>query len=626
MNQYVVGMSGHIDHGKTTLIKALTGKNTDILKEEIERGMTVDVGFAFLNDKITLIDVPGHKRFLKNMLVGVNSIDMALLVVAADDGIMPQTIEHINIIKLLNIRNLVVAVNKIDLVDDDWLQLVHQEIDEKLDRKGFVNFKIVHISAFKNSGIDHLRNIIEEEAKLKKVRNDKGFFRMHIDRAFIKKGFGTVVTGTIDSGSVNIGDKVQLLPSLDVVKVRGLQTHDSKINCITMGSRVAINFQSINNLKVSRGMQIASLESIPVVNSFIASVSTVDDFNFSLKHNQRIRVHIGTKEVLGRIFISDYKALNEKSSDIVLIRLEEELPISYKDKFIIRQYSPQITLGGGEVVDNLIFGKWKLIKIYIDELRMTEKNNIIEKLVTYRMYNPLKEKEIEKLLGMSKQLINSIISDNQSLELIKINNNSFLVSVSQKKIIENRVEETIKAYHLKNKFEIGIPKEELIENIRSDRDFINFIIDKIYHEKRIKIFKDKISMFNYSFELTKEEQIISDDIISLIHNEHFITSSIDEIASKLNKNSSKIKEMIKSASSANKLLVINGQFIFSMENINDLFDIIKAHFVENESMTVSDFKLLAKTSRKYAVPLLEYFDREKITLRIGNERKLLIEK
>jgi selenocysteine-specific elongation factor len=242
------------------------------------------------------------------------------------------------------------------------------------------------------------------------------------------------------------------------------------------------------------------------------------------------------------------------------------------------------------------------------------------------MYNPLKEKEIEKLLGMSKQLIDSIVSDNQNLELIKVNNNSFLVSISQKKIIENRVEEIIKAYHLKNKFEIGIPKEELIENISSDRDFINFIIDKIYHEKRIKIFKDKISMFNYSFELTKEEKIICDDIISLIHNEHFVTSSIDEIASQLNKNSSKIKEMIKLASSANKLLVISGQFIFSMENINNLLDVIKAHFLKNESMTVSDFKLLAKTSRKYAVPLLEYFDKEKITLRIGNERKLLIEK
>ena len=629
MSQYIVGMSGHIDHGKTTLIKALTGKNTDILKEEIERGMTVDVGFAFLNDKITLIDVPGHKRFLKNMLVGVNSIDMALLVIAADDGIMPQTIEHINILRLLKIKNLVIALNKIDLVDSDWLHLVHQEISETLYKKGFNDSKIVHISAFKGIGVDKLKNVIEEKSQIKHVRNDIGFFRMHIDRAFIKKGFGTVVTGTVDSGSINIGDRVQLFPSLDEIKIRGLQTHDSKIDCIEMGSRVAINFQSINNLKVSRGMQIASLGSLSMVHSFIASILTVDDFSLKIKHNQRIRIHIGTKEILGRIFISDYKTIHEKSSRIVLIRLEEDIPISYKDKFIIRQYSPQVTIGGGEVIDNQVIGKWKLIRMYIEELEKlgnTKESDIIEKLISIRMYNPLKENEAEKLLGMSKQIIKSIVDENQNLELVKINNNLFLVSVGQKKIIKERIESIIKVYHSKNKFQIGIPKEELIENIRADRDFINYIIDEMHNENKIKILKDKISMIDYSLELSNEEIKVRDEIVSLIHNQNFTTFSIDEIASKLNQKTSRIKEMIKLSESLNKLIIINGQFVFSMKNINKLVIIIENHFLNNDSMSISDFKLLAKTSRKYAVPLLEYLDKEKITYRIGNERKLLIER
>ena len=245
MKQVVVGLSGHIDHGKTALVKALTGVSTERYSEEVQRGMTIDIGFAFLTDSITLIDVPGHEKFVKNMMAGVSGIDVAILVVAADDGVMPQTREHFEILKLLDIKQGIVVINKVDLADESWLELVQLDVEELIAESFLENAPIITVSATNEVGIDELKKSIINTCESVPDKDDPGMFRLPIDRVFSIKGFGTVVTGTVSSGSLHVGDKIEILPSGEIAKVRGLQSHTEKVDSVHMGDRAAINIQGV---------------------------------------------------------------------------------------------------------------------------------------------------------------------------------------------------------------------------------------------------------------------------------------------------------------------------------------------------------------------------------------------
>ena len=363
MNQVIIGLSGHIDHGKTSLIKSLTGVNTDKIKEEIQRGMTIDIGFAFLNENITIIDVPGHEKFLKNMMTGVSSIDIALLVIAADDGVMPQTKEHLDILNLLGIKNGCIVINKIDLVDNEWLDLVKTDITDLVKNSFLENAPILNVSALNNLNIEDLKNELIKISHSLPSKQDSGVFRMHIDRVFIKKGFGTVVTGTVLSGTLLVGQDIEIMPGYIRARVRNIQSHENSVDKVTLGDRAAINLQSIDKKNITRGSQIVAKEFFIQTNQIAALIELLPNGKNILKHNQRIRIHIGTQEVIARVFFIKQKSIIPKKKYIALIKLESPITATMNDRFIIRTFSPMLTIGGGVVIDNELIGRWKEITI-----------------------------------------------------------------------------------------------------------------------------------------------------------------------------------------------------------------------------------------------------------------------
>ncbi|MEJ2636412.1 MAG: selenocysteine-specific translation elongation factor [Calditrichia bacterium] len=349
--QYVIGTAGHIDHGKTALIQALTGINTDRLKEEQERGITIDLGFAHFSDNVTIIDVPGHERLIKNMVAGVSTIDLVLFVIAADDGIMPQTREHLDIVKLLGISHGIFVITKIDLVDEEWLLMVEEEIGNLLKGSVFENAPVLKTSAVTGEGIEDVRKTIFESLKQIERREDDGIFRLPIDRVFGKPGFGTVVTGSVLSGQIDAGGAVEILPELIPARVRGLQSHDRPVESVSMGDRAALNLTGIGNDQLHRGQVIAQAGYYRAVQSFNARLTPLPDETVLIKNRMRVRIHLHTAEIFARLVLPELKALDPGQSAMVQFRLEKPVYASFGDHFIIRQYSPQITLGGGIVLE-----------------------------------------------------------------------------------------------------------------------------------------------------------------------------------------------------------------------------------------------------------------------------------
>ena len=350
MKEIIIGLSGHIDHGKTSLIKSLTNKFSGTLKEDENRGMTIDLGVAFLDKNITLIDVPGHEDFIKNMMSGIHSIDIGLLVIAADDGIMPQTIEHFNILKLLNISDLIIVINKIDLVDSEIIDIIKLEILDLIKDTKYEKSNILEASTLNNIGIDKLKDLLIEKSHIIPNKFNRGAFRLPIDRFFSIKGFGTVVTGTVMSGSAKIGDELYIQPINKSVKIRGLNSHNSSLKSVFIGQRAAINIQNVDINNIKRGFQIVSKNFFMPLKSIITKINILNEKKFFIKKNQRIRVHLGTSEVIGKIFLFNQKKINQNQTSIVLINFEKPIIGSYKDKFIIRHYSPVYTIGGGEII------------------------------------------------------------------------------------------------------------------------------------------------------------------------------------------------------------------------------------------------------------------------------------
>ncbi|MFQ6610938.1 MAG: selenocysteine-specific translation elongation factor, partial [Fidelibacterota bacterium] len=350
MNQIIVGLAGHIDHGKTALVHAMTGVNTDRLKDEIRRGMTIDIGFAFLSDQITLIDVPGHEKFIKNMMAGVSSVDAALLVVAADDGVMPQTREHFDILRLLDVKTGIIAINKIDLADEEWLTLVESEVQELIDGSFMENAPIIRTSTTKNTGISELKKAILDVSQQIPKKANRGIFRLNIDRVFSMKGFGTVTTGTVSSGELSAGVMVDILPHDKTVKVRGLQSHSQKVETVKLGDRAAINLANIDKVLLKRGDVVASPGYFQSSHIIGASLRLLTRAEKPITQNQRIRFHLGTQEVMARTAIIGEKSINPGEEAPVIFRLESPLVPGYGDRFIIRTYSPVDTIGGGEIL------------------------------------------------------------------------------------------------------------------------------------------------------------------------------------------------------------------------------------------------------------------------------------
>ena len=623
VNQVVVGMSGHIDHGKTSLVQALTGKNTDSLDQEKLRGMTIDIGFAYLENKVTIIDVPGHEKFVKNMLSGSTGIDIAVLVIAADDGVMPQTKEHFEILKLLNIKNGFVVLNKVDLVEEDWIELVKKDILDLTDSSFMHNTKIIETSVVKKIGIDDVKQQIIEMGSTIPSKENTGLFRMHIDRTFSKTGFGTVVTGTVSSGSVSVGETVEILPGNQQSKIRNIQTHGKDVYKTNIGERAAINLNNISSADLSRGYHLSKPKTYQENNSFIAEISIIDKNKFSIKSNQRVRVHLGTKEVMARISIIKNDIESDQNKVMALFKLENSLVCGIGDRFIIRQYSPVVTIGGGIIYDITRDKVWKEIKKlaldFIDRNRSERLYSIVSNISSEQ---PLEYKNIENYLNMSKIEFDSILSNDDRYEIIEHNKISWVVTKSNTKLLIESIKKFISDYHTQNPMIEGCNKKVICQKIKIEENFLTFLLEKMKNNKIIKSNLNFWSMYDFSLglndkDLKYKDQILSylkeNDFIDISNNDFFIKNSIDKDV---------FFGIVNYLESKNDIVKIDSNIFVSYDKILLMKKMISDFFKMNDTLSVPEFKQITNLTRKYAIPVLEYFDKINFTFRVENRRKL----
>ena len=623
MKQVVIGLAGHIDHGKTALVKALTGVNTDSLTEEQKRGMTIDIGFAFLDENITLIDVPGHEKFVKNMMAGVSGVDVALLVIAADDGVMPQTKEHFEILNLLNIPVGVIAINKIDLADDDWLDLVELDISELVQSSFMENAPILKVSAETGDGVEELKATLLDICTSVPEKQDRGIFRLHVDRVFSMKGYGTVVTGTVNSGSLKAGDTVEILPGEIKTKVRGLQSHSHDVQMVKTGDRAAINLQGVEKKQITRGSQIAEPGYIQSINEVGVKLQLLSSSRKPIVQNQRIRIHLGTQEVMARVALTKGKSLKPGDGCPALLRLEHPLVATRGDKFIIRSFSPVVTIGGGEILEVLIEEKWKVLKGKLQSLFDSPNSQQLLQLVQQEGAKPMTLEKLQYRLGISIEQINKIVEENEAFFWLVHKQGKWILTHEQWDELQNRVQKFINEYHKKNPFQAGAQKEEIRQNLDCEENILDALLQKMQDEKTI-IQEGKVwHSPKFKVTLSNEEDALQSNLLSQLNEEGFTSSNLSQLSKKTGNSKDKLMRLLAIAEQQGKLLRINGNLMFTQTNLLKLQKKVAQHFSNHSEMSVSEFKELAETSRKYAVPLLEYFDKKKITFREGNFRKLV---
>lgn len=615
MSQVVIGTAGHIDHGKTALVKALTGTNTDRLTEEQVRGMTIDLGFAFLTDDITIIDVPGHEKFIRNMVSGVSTIQIGLFVIAADDGVMPQTIEHLQILSLLKIPQGVIALTKTDLADEEWVDLVEDDIRQLCKGTFLENAPIVRTSIANGSGIEELRTILLEQAEKVHDKIDRGFFRLQVDRSFIKTGFGTVVTGTVISGELKKGDEIQILPAEKIGRVRGLQSHGKYVDIVKLGDRAAVNITGLDKKDLWRGAELISTNWLKPSSQIIANISMIPKTKWIIKSKQRLRVHIGTQELLGRIILLK-KSLKEGDSGNVIIQFETPAVVAMDDRFVIRSYSPMDTIGGGIVLEPNPKSTVKSQKLWAEKLQV-EPNERYLKFINREMNSPLTLNEWCKIFHISNQTLKSVITKNK-LRIAK--GKPFIYSDENLNKCKSIIINYIVDFHKDQPYQKSMKGEELKKKSNFNSNWFEFVLSELISKGEVKQIQVGYALANYDIELSNKDQKNTDIIVKIIDSFNYEPVTINLLVEESKLPNKKVLELLHVLKGLEKVTNIADGLWSSRLKIDEISGNLKQYFAKNDKLSVVQFKDITGLTRKSIIPLLEYFDRQNITIRDGNER------
>jgi selenocysteine-specific elongation factor len=615
-SQIVIGTAGHIDHGKTALVKALTGVDTDRLAEEKARGMTIDLGFAFLTDTITIIDVPGHERFIRNMVAGVSTIDLVLLVIAADDGIMPQTREHLNIVSLLGIPRGVIALTKIDLVDDpDWLDLVEEEIRETVSGTFLEQAPIIRTSVNPETGIEALRRALLEQADQVRHGRDRGFFRLSVDRVFLKTGFGVVVTGTVTSGRLTPGAEVLCLPAGVKAKVRGLQSHKQAVSEVIMGDRAAVNLAGVSRGQLWRGSELVTPGWMEPTRRLIARVKMISPTRWQLKSKQRVRLHIGTAEILGRVTVLD-GPLREGETGNLILSLEKPVAAAMDDRFVLRSYSPQETIGGGQVLDPQPAGKWKELKQWARELAVDRVRRLRQFVDRDRQF-PKNVADWTRVFQTTADDMEALIRAN-GLERIP---GSGLVYHPDYLAAQMEAVQTVLArFHEANPYRPFLSSEALKQSVGFSGRWADFVLDTMQQQGRLQAVAAGYALAEHKVSLSAADQAKAERVLFQLKTTRYMPLKLAEIAAALKEDESIILKLLHVLKHQQRTVEIAPDLWLDRDRLEELIATLKQFFTRHDKLTVPDFKELTGQTRKTAIPLLEYLDAQGITERTGNDR------
>jgi len=630
----IIGTAGHVDHGKSAMINALTGTDTDRLKEEKERGISIDLGFASFplpdGRKAGIVDVPGHERFINNMLVGASGVDLVLLVIDVNEGMMEQTWEHLEILELLGLQKGMVVLTKIDLAGEEWCDMVEEEVREQLKGTFLEDKPLCRISAVSGEGIEELKKKLENLTEDVSPRDLHAPARLPVDRAFSIAGFGTIVTGTLLQGRIKTGDTVEILPSEVEARVRSLQVHGLNVEEARGGQRVAINLSGLQKDDVERGSVVCMPGYFELNSLMDASLELLERAPRGLKHLDPVHLYLGTTRVVARIALLEKEVLYPGESSLVQLRLDSPLVAERKDRFIIRSYSPVTTIGGGVILDpgserrrrprRFRDGSLKYLRELEQEVKETDSDkSFVEQKIRQLKMADISRLETSTRLGPDK--LKSILAELEDEQMVMALGGSFITADNLQEW-ENSLLSFLEDYHRKYPLSTGMPRAQLKSAIPAElslREYDAFL-DYIYHKGEIELSGDKVCRAGFYPEPTDSEKKLLEQIISIYKNAGFQPPTLKEMSSTLGKDVNYLESLLEYMINRGMLVKIHDDMYLLVELYRQAVQVLKDHFARHETLTMAEYRDYLQSSRKYMQSLLEFFDQQKITRRKGDYR------
>lgn len=632
MQNVIVGTAGHVDHGKTCLIKALSGIDTDRLKEEKKRGITIELGFANLIDTdgvhIGIIDVPGHEKFVKNMLAGIGGIDLVLLVIALDEGVMPQTVEHFEILKMLQIRQGIVVLTKSDTVDSDWADMVEEDVRELIKGSFLEQAELIRVSSYTGENIDVLRQKIVTMAKQAgKRREEKELFRLPIDRVFTMEGFGTVVTGTLIEGMCEAGEEVMVYPQERLLKIRGVQSHGQKEEKACAGQRTAINLAGIKKEELSRGEVLAYPGSLVNSTMVDATLRLFDSTQRKLKNGDRVHLSYGSAQAIGKVILLDCDVVEAGQEALVQLRFDDPICVKRNDKFIIRFYSPVETFGGGTVLNPAADKHKRGQEDVIESLKLKKTGTDMEILEQMVNEESRRFPEAENLaawmdltVSEAEQMLDTLRNKKKILHL---NDGSFVGKAYWEKVSE-LANQVLAHFHRENPIVEGMDREELKSRLAERMHLksgkkAEALIAELEKRKVITIQGSVVSVAGFTVSYSDEASQMMTDMENIYKKAGIEVPSTDELVGAY-KDRKQARQMLSELTKKGILVKAGTGVLMHKEHWDRALNILREHLAANPQITLGEFRDLLGTSRKYAVMLLETYDQMKITKKTGDVR------
>jgi selenocysteine-specific elongation factor len=633
MKRLILGTAGHIDHGKTALVKALTGIDTDRLKEEKERGITIELGFAHLTlpsgQRLGIVDVPGHEKFIRHMVAGAGGVDLVALIVAADESIMPQTREHMQILSLLGVGAGLVVLTKTDMVEQDMVDLVTEEVRDFTRGTFLEGCPIVAVSSVTGRGIDALIKTLDEMAASLEGTRRSGIFRLPIDRVFTMKGFGTVVTGTLMSGGVRVGEDVAIMPRGSTARVRGIQVHGAPESEATAGTRTAVNLSGVETDGVSRGDVLVSPGSIEPSYMIDARFCYLSENQRNLKNREQVKIYFGTSEIIGNVVILDADEIAPGRETFVQFRLTEPAVTLPGDRFIVRLLSPAVTIGGGEVLNAVARKHKRFREEVIHDVSTLALGKEEERAIVFIKdagYAGVTAGQLSLRMGLAEGTAGPILKrlgadgaaitfDSQQGRWIEAAAYGRLVGLVQERVGE---------YHKKNPTEPGINKEELLGKLPwgVDARLLGKLLADLSSGRVVAVSGDRVALFGRDVRLAEGDEHLVGKAVEAVAQGQLTPPTTAELAESLSAKEADVKKLLSVAARDGRIVRVKDNLYFDREIIAGLKQRLVSHLKETGEITTQQFKDLTGASRKYTIPLLEYFDSERVTIRVGEVRKL----
>jgi selenocysteine-specific elongation factor len=633
LKQIILGTAGHIDHGKTSLVKALTGTDTDRLKEEKERGITIELGFASMDlpggRHLSIVDVPGHEKFVKNMVAGASGIDMVAMIIAADEGVMPQTREHLEICTLLGIQYGLVVLTKADMVDEEWLELAKEDVRDFVRGTFLEDKPMISVSSTTGNGIPELLKTLDDLTIEVPERSATSLFRLPVDRVFSMKGFGTVITGSLISGKIRVGETIMVYPSGITSKVRGIQVHNDTVEEAHAGMRTAINFQGLEKASVNRGDILARPGTLKP--SFMVDL----DFKYlksnvkPMKNRTRIRFHTGTSEIPGNLILLDREEIKPGESAVVQIRLDSPVNLVKDDRFVARSYSPVRTIGGGTIL-NPIAEKHKRFHAEITEGFETLLQGSPEDLSALHV----KTSGVSGLCFSDLVLMTNLPEKTLSQTLQGLLSNKTLILTDKENqvyihrdtslAIQEQIRNYLTDFHEKQPLKPGMSKEELKSKfpLIPNAKLFNQTLDRMAKDNHIVIAEDVVRLASHKISLGVDQTKVRDTILKTYRDAGLVPPYFRDVAKDMDMDPQSVKDVLMHLVEEGVIVKTKDDLYFDRSTMENLKKNIISFLEKNGEIAIPQFKELTGASRKYLIPLIEYFDAEKVTIRVGDSRKL----